>query len=501
MDVGRIGAEPWRRPWRPTVDVGFVVAVLLAWQALRIPVEGRSAESIANARAWLRLERALGLDVEDALVSLVQRQHVAGAADWLYSNVHVPVLLGFMVAVRLAAPTRYPLVRTTYALSFVPALAVIALYPLAPPRWLPEHGGEAQTDAELTGGVAALLDNETAAAASQHFSLALLVGAVTVWLWPRARLTPVAAAYPAVVLVVIVGTSQHYLLDCAVGAATLGPGLLVARRLHADVPPAAQRVPAKAAVARAAAGVALVAWAVESLVTAPAASWPWALAAVAGATVTLLWTPARAAAVLRSARSTSWALLSTTGLATLLAYLLVRQALAPGFTDYWGYIVLQVAATLVLLLGLGVAFAREGGLSWYTHLVVTANTWADTLGTAGHLYERHASYDKVTHFFAGVAIVAAVADVLRALDERGLLRWTLQRRLAVAVAATLVLNLGWEAYEYLGDILFDTGRHKGALDTTYDLVADLAGALVSVAVLAGTARGAYAGARSPSLRR
>jgi hypothetical protein len=168
MDVGRIGAEPLRRPWRPTVDVGFVVAVLLAWQALRIPVEGRSAESIANARAWLRLERALGLDVEDALVSLVQRQHVAGTADWLYSNVHVPVLLGFMVAVRLAAPTRYPLVRTTYALSFVPALAVIALYPLAPPRWLPEHGGEAQTDAELTGGVAALLDNETAAARARR---------------------------------------------------------------------------------------------------------------------------------------------------------------------------------------------------------------------------------------------------------------------------------------------------------------------------------------------
>jgi hypothetical protein len=473
-----------------------VVAVLLVWQALRIPIEGQSDESVAHAHAWLRLEGALGLDVETAIASVVERPPLAEVADWLYSNLHVPVLLGFMAAARLAAPARYPLLRTAYALSFVPALAVIALYPLAPPRWLAEFGGSAPTNDDLTSGLHALLANSTAAAASQHFSLAVLVGAASVWLWPHARLTLLAAAYPAVVFVVIVGTRQHYVLDCIVGAATLVTALIVARRLHRRAVDAERPLTAQTVLARAA-GVALVAWGVETLATQPE-SLPLAVAALLGGALALLWTPARAGAVRRAAGSSPWARLSTTALTTLLAYLLVRQAVAPGFTDYWGYIVLQVGATLAVLLAFGAAFADEGGFSWYTHLAVTANTWADTFGTAGHLYDRHASYDKVTHFFAGVAIVAAVADLLRALDQRGVLRWTLQRRLVFAVAATLVLNLGWETYEYLGDLLFDTGRHKGGLDTAYDLAADLAGALLSVAVLATWGRRAVIGVRSPS---
>ena len=32
----------------------------------------------------------------------------------------------------------------------------------------------------------------------------------------------------------------------------------------------------------------------------------------------------------------------------------------------------------------------------------------------------------------------------------------------------------WEIYEYLGDRLFDTGRHAGRVDTCYDLIADTA---------------------------
>ena len=162
--------------------------------------------------------------METEIVSLIERSALAGIADWLYANLHVPVLLAFVVVARLAAPARYPLVRTAYVLSFVPAFAVIALYPLAPPRWLPEFGGAPPTDAELTSGLHAF-SNSTAAAASQHFSLALLIGAASLWLWPHARLRLLAAAYPALVFVVIVGTAQHYLLDCVVGAATLVPAL------------------------------------------------------------------------------------------------------------------------------------------------------------------------------------------------------------------------------------------------------------------------------------
>lgn len=176
-------------------------------------------------------------------------------------------------------------------------------------------------------------------------------------------------------------------------------------------------------------------------------------------------------------------LLPTAGLGALLGYLLIREAIEPGFTDYWGFMIAQIAATLVLMLALSVWLAPQGGLSWYTHFVVAANTWADTLGTAGHLYERHSSYDKVTHFFAGVAITAAAADILRALDERDVLRRMLPSRLLLAIGLTLVINIGWEVYEYVGDVVFHSERHRGALDTSYDLFSDLTGALASVVAI------------------
>jgi hypothetical protein len=77
------------------------------------------------------------------------------------------------------------------------------------------------------------------------------------------------------------------------------------------------------------------------------------------------------------------ALYSTLSVAVLLGYLLVRKPLEPGFTDHWGYMIVQIAGTLVLMLVLTVWSAPQGGFSWYTYLVVAVNTWADTLGTAG----------------------------------------------------------------------------------------------------------------------
>jgi Predicted membrane protein (DUF2238) len=171
---------------------------------------------------------------------------------------------------------------------------------------------------------------------------------------------------------------------------------------------------------------------------------------------------------------------SVVGLGLLLTYLVARQLVDPGFTHYWGYSVLQVTSTMAVLLVVDVAFRAQGGLSWYTHASVVADIWTDTLGTAGHLYDRYAVYDKITHFAGGVALTAAAADILTALSRRGTVRWSLGVRLAAAVATTMVLNVGWETYEYLGDVVLHTVRHRGALDTTYDFVSDLVGGLVVV---------------------
>lgn len=220
-----------------SVEAELAIAglVLLAWQALRIPLEGHVGVSLDHASDVLRLERALSIDIEASVIDRVSGSDVEPALAWLYRNVHLPVLFAFLAAVRLSRPAQYPFVRTVFVLSFVPALLVIWLFPLAPPRWLSELGlGPAPTDAELGSG-GALFHNETAAAASQHFGFALFVAVVALWLFPRSNIARAAAAYPALVFLVIVGTGNHYVFDCIVGSLTFALAAVAALVLHGEV--------------------------------------------------------------------------------------------------------------------------------------------------------------------------------------------------------------------------------------------------------------------------
>jgi PAP2 superfamily len=253
-------------------ELAFVALVLIAWQALRIPLEGSVAESLDHAGSVLRLEEALGLDIEASFIARASESGIVPVLAWLYANIHVPVLFAFMAAARLLAPERYPRLRTIFVLSFVPAIVVIGLYPLAPPRWLPSLGlgpTPTQFDLETSG---ALFHNETAAAASQHFGFAVFVAAAAVWLFPRSRLASAAIAYPVLVFLVIVCTGHHYVLDCVVGTLTFVVAALCARVVHGRSSGAAAAAyrPGTAAVAL---GCGLVAWGTVSLDVTELASW------------------------------------------------------------------------------------------------------------------------------------------------------------------------------------------------------------------------------------
>ncbi len=251
------------RTYTPETELAIVALVLLAWHAVRITLEGNVATSLAHADDVLALERALQLDVEQWLIGATSA--LSPTLAWLYTNIHLPVLFGFVAAVRLLAPHRYPLVRMTFVLSFVPAVLVIGLYPLAPPHWLPEFGfGIPPTDAELTSTTAEVFHNTTAAAASQHFGFALFVAATAIWLFPRSAFAWATLAYPALAFVVIVGTGNHYVLDCVIGASTFVLASIAASRLL----PASRRrthVIEKAGIASIAVGYALIAWGFVSL--------------------------------------------------------------------------------------------------------------------------------------------------------------------------------------------------------------------------------------------
>lgn len=269
--------------------MGIAAGVLLAWQVVRIPLEGGVDRSLAHARRVLELEDALSIDIEAALIRFGSRPSVEGLLDWAYGEIHTPVLFAFLAAACVLAPERYPRLRTIYAASFVPAVVVIALYPLAPPHWLAELGlGPAPTQDELAGTISTFFQNSTAAAASQHFGFAVFVAVGLLWLFPRSPVAWLAVLYPALVFLVIVGTGNHYVVDCVVGVLTFGFGVAVAVLVHGDR--TSPTAPASSLSGREAfalvLGFALVAWGIESLESIVTGAWraalPDALALVVG---------------------------------------------------------------------------------------------------------------------------------------------------------------------------------------------------------------------------
>jgi hypothetical protein len=122
--------------------------------------------------------------------------------------------------------------RTAFAIMHAPAILVVALFPSAPPRWLPEMPFGTPPATPFDGD----LRNSTAAAVSLHVGIPVLVAAAAIWARPRAPLAWAVLLDPAVVATVVVGTANHFLLDIAVGAACAGLGIAGARLVHGRVP-------------------------------------------------------------------------------------------------------------------------------------------------------------------------------------------------------------------------------------------------------------------------
>jgi hypothetical protein len=322
----------------------------------------------------------------------------------------------------------YRILRNALGISALLAVTTIALFPVAPPRYL-EGFGVLDTH-NLLGRRHGFI-NEYAAIPSLHVGWTITVGYALCRSWRRFRLRHVAYLPGLLMAVTVIVTGNHYWLDGLVGISfALIPAMWLSRRED-----------------------------------------------VAAAQHGVRWVPAWSAAKAAIAEN-SGAQFSIGALGLLLAYLVVREPITPGFTNYWGYMIGQIAATIFAVAYLCTVFRAEGGLSWPTHLIVVVVTYADTFGTAAHFYERFVTYDKFTHFGGGAVLAAATYDILYALNLQGRISWSAGWRVVVAIVLPVVLGSSWEIYEYVGDVVFNTGRHRGNLDTTYDLISDTTGALL-----------------------
>jgi hypothetical protein len=224
------------RPYPGRVELAALAVLYGGYELVR----GFGSENWVAAREHtadiVALERSLNLFVEQDIQDLAGvLPGVPALLGLLYVALHFAGTAGVLTWVHLRRPDAFPFLRTTLIVSTGIALAGYVMYPAAPPR-LANLGFadtvSTHTGLNLSSDLLGSLYNPIAAVPSLHFGYSLIVGVAVARLASRRWVRNAGAAYPALMLLIIVATGNHFLFDAAAGGLVVAVGWLVAARLR-----------------------------------------------------------------------------------------------------------------------------------------------------------------------------------------------------------------------------------------------------------------------------
>lgn len=232
----RARPDPLRRPrgrWAGVRQLAIFAAAYLTYFGVRALTEGSVPQALVNAGWIARVERLAGVDWEDAAQSaILGHDALVRLANWVYIFGHWPVLLLAGVLLYRYRPRHYYLLRDVCLISGAIGLIIFALFPVAPPRLV--GGGVVDTITHYASGyrtvLPASLVNEYAAMPSFHAGWSVLLGIVIFHASSRWPLRAFAVIMPAAMVVAVVVTANHFVLDVFVGTAIVLATLFVVER-------------------------------------------------------------------------------------------------------------------------------------------------------------------------------------------------------------------------------------------------------------------------------
>lgn len=223
----------------------MLALVYFAYSMVRLMADGSLAPAVGVAHTLLRIERVLGIDVEEGFNQIVASSQLLslGSSFW-YASAHFVVTAAVLLALYLRRPGYYAHLRFILVLATVFALVIYLAVPTAPPRLAgaPYIDVLAQTadhgwwgaQVSVPGGWGSHT-NELAALPSMHAGWSIWVALVALWV-PCRRVWKVAAvAYALTTAAVVIGTANHWTIDVLAGWAVvlLAAAVLRSRRTRA----------------------------------------------------------------------------------------------------------------------------------------------------------------------------------------------------------------------------------------------------------------------------
>jgi hypothetical protein len=216
-----------------TQETALVLALFALWQfAGSFAVMGPGG-ALARSRWIWHAERVLHLPSEASVQHLfLGHPLIVQASNLYYAGLHFPVLIGCMIWLFGWHRDRYPAARTTLV-ALTGVCLLVQLIPVAPPRMLPGTGlvdTAIRYGQSVYGTQAGFDPDQLSAMPSVHVGWAILVAILVIgtatsrWRW-------LALAYPALTLLVVVVTANHFWMDGIVAAALLAAVMLAQRAI------------------------------------------------------------------------------------------------------------------------------------------------------------------------------------------------------------------------------------------------------------------------------
>ncbi|WP_181795076.1 phosphatase PAP2 family protein [Streptomyces sp. WELS2] len=240
--------RPRPRPPRLWFEILLVAVSYWTYSLVRNAVPEQRDAALRNADRIWRFEHAIGVGVEQTV------NQAANSVSWLiigmnyyYATLHFVITLGVLVWLYRWHPGRYAATRLVLFATTGVALLGYYLFPLAPPRLM--RGGHFvdtvmvhHTWGSMASGDLKHMSNQYAAMPSMHIGWSLWCGLTVCALAsvPWARV--LGLLYPALTLVVIVATANHFWLDAVGGMVCLAFGFTAARFCYGSRPYALPRL-------------------------------------------------------------------------------------------------------------------------------------------------------------------------------------------------------------------------------------------------------------------
>ncbi|MEV8591771.1 phosphatase PAP2 family protein [Streptomyces sp. NPDC052012] len=236
--------RPRRTPRRPRLWFEILLIAVSYWtySLIRNAVPEQRAEALSNADWIWQLEHHLGIAVEESV------NHAVNSVTWLivgmnyyYATLHFVVTLGVLVWLYRSHPGRYAATRLVLFSTTAVALIGYYLYPLAPPRLM--NGNTFidtvmvhETWGSMASGDLKNMSNQYAAMPSMHIGWSVWCGLTIFALATVPWVKVLGLLYPALTLIVIVATANHFWLDAVGGILCLAVGYALATLWYGTLP-------------------------------------------------------------------------------------------------------------------------------------------------------------------------------------------------------------------------------------------------------------------------